>query len=153
MEQKPAEERSVRELRAALADVLNAATVRDQITYVTSRGRRIAAVVPVGIAEASAVGAQAAADAQTAEMYGINCVMMEDKPPPGQTPEQVFEGYAAYLLEQLGGDKDRFLAAARAATIAAADEVGWPGRWRPAMRAVELCRRAADLAAEATAAD
>ena len=53
MENKPAEERSVRELRATLADVLNGAAVHGQITYVTSRGRRIAAVVPVPVAEAA----------------------------------------------------------------------------------------------------
>jgi prevent-host-death family protein len=147
MKQEAAEERSVRELRSELADVLNAATVRDQTTYVTSRGRRIAAVVPVAIAEAAA-DSQAVADAETAMMYAVNCVMMEDKPPPGQTPEQVFEGYAAYLLEQLGGDSGRFLAGARAACIAAAENVGWPGLWRPAMRAVDLCRRAAQLAEE-----
>jgi prevent-host-death family protein len=45
------DEKSVRELRATLADVLNDAAVRGQITYVTSRGRRIAAVVPVPVAE------------------------------------------------------------------------------------------------------
>ncbi len=145
MEQEPAEERSVRELRGALADVLNAATVRNQITYVTSRSRRVAAVVPVTVAEAAEGDTQASADAHTAWTYAVNCVMFEDKPPPGQTPEQVFEGYAAYLLEQLGGDSSRFLAAARAACIAAAENVGWPGLWRPAMRAVELCRRAAQL--------
>jgi len=37
---------------------------------------------------------------------------------------------------------------ARAACIAAAENVGWPGLWRPAMRAVDLCRRAAQLAEE-----
>ena len=33
-------EMSVRELRADLADVINAASTRDQVTFVTSRGRR-----------------------------------------------------------------------------------------------------------------
>lgn len=42
----------IRELRAALSDVLNETAVRGQITYVTSRGRRIAAIVPVPDAEA-----------------------------------------------------------------------------------------------------
>ena len=42
----------VRELRAALSDVLNETAVRGRITYVTSRGRRIAAIVPVPDAEA-----------------------------------------------------------------------------------------------------
>jgi prevent-host-death family protein len=40
-----------RDLRARLADVLNDAAVRGKITYVTSRGRRIAAVVPLPVAE------------------------------------------------------------------------------------------------------
>jgi prevent-host-death family protein len=53
MDREPAVERSVRELRASLADVLNGAAVRGEITYVTSRGRRIAAVVPVPVAEAA----------------------------------------------------------------------------------------------------
>lgn len=44
-------ELSVRELRANLAEVLNAAAVRGQVTYVTNRGRRVAAVVPVHVAE------------------------------------------------------------------------------------------------------
>jgi prevent-host-death family protein len=53
MPEKPPDERSVRELREGLADVLNAAAVRGEITYVTSRGRRIAAVVPVQVAESA----------------------------------------------------------------------------------------------------
>jgi prevent-host-death family protein len=52
MEKEPAE-LSVRDLRASLADVLNEAAVHSRITYVTSRGRRIAAVVPVPVAEAA----------------------------------------------------------------------------------------------------
>ncbi|WP_237309855.1 type II toxin-antitoxin system prevent-host-death family antitoxin [Streptomyces sp. AMCC400023] len=41
----------VRDLRASISEVLNQA-VRGQITYVTSYGRRIAAIVPVVDAEA-----------------------------------------------------------------------------------------------------
>lgn len=44
---------SVRDLRAALADVINEAATRGRITYITQRGRRIAAVVPIAIAEAA----------------------------------------------------------------------------------------------------
>ena len=47
------DEMGVKELRANLADVLNDAAVRGRITYITSRGRRVAAVVPVTIAEAA----------------------------------------------------------------------------------------------------
>jgi prevent-host-death family protein len=41
---------SVRDTRASFADVVNAA-VRGRITYITSRGRRVAAVVPLAVAE------------------------------------------------------------------------------------------------------
>jgi hypothetical protein len=53
--------------------------------------------------------------------------------------------YAADLLDQMPGDRERLLAAAGAACIAAAQKVGGPGRWRPVIRAVELCRRSAGL--------
>ena len=39
-------ERSIRQIREHLADVINDA-VQGRITYVTSRGRRVAAVVPL----------------------------------------------------------------------------------------------------------
>jgi prevent-host-death family protein len=42
----------IRELRAGLSEVVNETAVRGRITYVTSRGRRIAAIVPVPDAEA-----------------------------------------------------------------------------------------------------
>jgi prevent-host-death family protein len=42
----------IRELRAALSDVVNETAVYGRITYVTSRGRRVAAIVPVPEAEA-----------------------------------------------------------------------------------------------------
>lgn len=45
-----AEEKSVREARDGFADVLNAA-VAGEITYITSRGRRIAAIVPLAVAD------------------------------------------------------------------------------------------------------
>ncbi|MGA5202730.1 type II toxin-antitoxin system prevent-host-death family antitoxin [Streptomyces variegatus] len=41
----------IRELRAALSDVVHETAVRGRITYVTSRGRRVAAIVPVPVAE------------------------------------------------------------------------------------------------------
>lgn len=47
------QELSTREVRAALADVINEAATRGRITYITQRGRRIAAVVPIAIAEAA----------------------------------------------------------------------------------------------------
>ena len=42
---------SVRELRANLAEVLHAATVYGRVTYITSHGRRVAAIVPIAVAE------------------------------------------------------------------------------------------------------
>lgn len=42
----------IRELRASLSDVLNDVSVRGRITYVTSHGRRVAAIVSVLDAEA-----------------------------------------------------------------------------------------------------
>ncbi|MFF2650559.1 type II toxin-antitoxin system prevent-host-death family antitoxin [Streptomyces sp. NPDC058045] len=42
----------IRELRASLSDVVNETAVRGRVTYVTSRGRRVAAIVPVPEAEA-----------------------------------------------------------------------------------------------------
>ena len=44
---------SVRELRSNFADVINDAAVHGKVTFITSRGRRIAALVPVGVAEAA----------------------------------------------------------------------------------------------------
>jgi prevent-host-death family protein len=41
----------IRDLRATLSDVLNDTAVRGRITYVTSNGRRVAAIVPVPDAE------------------------------------------------------------------------------------------------------
>lgn len=45
------EEIGIRELRAGLSDVVNETAVRGRITYITSRGRRLAAIVPVPQAE------------------------------------------------------------------------------------------------------
>lgn len=46
-------EMSTADARAHLADVINAAGIRGRITYLTSRGRRVAAIVPVAVAEAA----------------------------------------------------------------------------------------------------
>lgn len=43
----------VKQCRAELAEIVNRVAVHGQITYITSRGRRVAAVVPVPIAEAA----------------------------------------------------------------------------------------------------
>ncbi|MDL5205092.1 type II toxin-antitoxin system prevent-host-death family antitoxin [Streptomyces sp. ALI-76-A] len=50
-------EKGIRELRSALSEVVNDAAVRGRITYITSHGRRVAAVVPVPVAEDVEAGA------------------------------------------------------------------------------------------------
>jgi prevent-host-death family protein len=49
-ERHPVEEKSVRDAREHFADVLYAAAA-GKITYITTRGRRIAAVVPISVAD------------------------------------------------------------------------------------------------------
>jgi hypothetical protein len=82
-------------------------------------------------------------DAHAAWTYTLNCVIREDQ--PVQPRGSVLDGYAIDLLGELDGDGDRLIAAARAACISAAAEVENPGRWRPAIRAVEVCQRAMEL--------
>jgi prevent-host-death family protein len=50
-------ETSTAELRRQLAEHINDVAVRGRIVYVTSRGRRVAALVPVEVAEAAERGA------------------------------------------------------------------------------------------------
>jgi len=57
MEQEPCE-RSAREVREHLADVINDA-IRGRVTYITSNGRRVAAVVPLDVAETLAAHREA----------------------------------------------------------------------------------------------
>jgi prevent-host-death family protein len=52
MPENSSAEVGIRELRATLSEVVNETAVRGRITYVTSRGRRVAAIVPVPDAEA-----------------------------------------------------------------------------------------------------
>ena len=138
---------SVRELRAELAAVINAAGIHGQVTFVTSRGRRVAAVVSVAVAEGATEDSQAAGDAATAQLYAVNVVLLEDRGGiPGRTMAEVCEEYADDLLREFGGSPDRALTAARAVAINAADEVGFPMLWRQAALAVELCQRAAEMA-------
>lgn len=44
---------STRELRANFADIINSVATSQQPVFITSRGRRIAAVVPVAVGEAA----------------------------------------------------------------------------------------------------
>ena len=137
---------SVRELRAELADVINAAGMHGQVTFVTSRGRRVAAVVSVAIAEGAEEVRQADGDAGTATMYAVNVELREGRGgTPSLTMAEIFEDYAGDLLREFGGDPDRALAAARAVAAEAAGKVGYPTLWRQASLAVELCQRAAEM--------
>lgn len=49
MEHEPAE-RTTRDVRGHLADVINDA-IRGRVTYITSNGRRVAAIVPLAITD------------------------------------------------------------------------------------------------------
>jgi prevent-host-death family protein len=138
---------SVRELRAALADVLNEASTRDQVMFVTNHGRRVAAVVSVAVGENAAMETRAQDDGTTAMLYATNLGIIEERNGiPGRTMAEVFEEYASDLLSEFGGSAKRTLAAARAVAARLPDEVGYPARWRYASLAVELCQRAAEIA-------
>lgn len=140
------EEMSTRELRAELADVINAAGVHNQVTFVTSRGRRVAAVVSVTVAEAAAPDGQADSDATTVLSYAVNVAMLEDRGgTPDLTPAQIYEQYASDVLRELGHDPDRIMAAARAVTAGMADKVGYPALVRHDALAIELCQMAVEL--------
>ena len=100
---------------------------------------------------------QAEKDARVARAFAAATVAREDAGPRAdragadragadRKAADVVEGYAMELLDHLDGSVPRALSAARAACLAAAGEVAHPGRWRTAMLAVELCRRAAHLA-------
>jgi len=138
---------SVRELRADLADVINAAATRDQVTFVTSRGRRVAGVVSVAAAEqAASTDGQAGNDASTAVMFAVNLAMLMDRGgTPSLTPAECFEDYANALLREFDASTERTLAAARAVVTESADKVGYPTLWRQAALAVELCQRAVEI--------
>lgn len=149
MKAAPAE-MSVRELRACLADVINAAATRGQVTFVTSRGRRVAGVVSVATAE-QAVGAdgQASGDAGTAVMYAVNLEMMLSRGGTASlTPAECFEGYASDLLREFADSAERALAAAQAVIAESVGKAGYPMLWRQAALAVELCQRAAEMAGQ-----
>lgn len=55
MKARIVKEMGIRDAREDFADLVNEAAVRNTITYLTNRGRRVAAVVPLDIAEAAEV--------------------------------------------------------------------------------------------------
>ena len=88
--------------------VINAAGMHDQITFVTSRGRRVAAVVSVAVAEGAAEDGKAADDAATATIYAVNVQLLEDRGgTPSLTMAEIFEQYATDLLREFGHDPNR----------------------------------------------
>jgi hypothetical protein len=90
---------------------------------------------------------QAEHDAHVALTYAVDSMAREKQDPrAGRSPADIVEAYAMELLDQLDGSVPRALSAARAACISAASDVAHPSRWPVAMRAVELCRRAAGIA-------
>lgn len=142
----PVEEMSTRELRAELADVINAAGMHNQITFVTSRGRRVAAVVSVAMAEAHAEDGQISGDAAMVLTYAVNVAMHEDRGgTPSLTMAEIFEDYASDLLRELGSDPVRILAAARAVAAGLADKVEYPALCRNTAISMELCQRAVEM--------
>jgi prevent-host-death family protein len=140
------DELSVRELREGLADVLNAAGTRGQVTFITSRGRRVAAVVSVAAGERAMVDDQADEGAGLAVMYAVNLEMLLARGgTPNLTPAECFEDYACALLKDFGGSADRALACARAVIAESSGKAGYPMLWRQAALAVELCQRAIEM--------
>ena len=79
--------------------------------------------------------------AHTAWTYATNVVLLEDNGGlPGRAMPEVLD--ATDLLDQLGGDPERCLVAARSSCIAVARHVGAATAWRTGLRAVELGQRA-----------
>jgi hypothetical protein len=74
-------ELGVRELRAPLYDVINAAMACGKITFVASCGRRVVGMVSVTAAEQAAAAAhdQADGDAAIAVNYAVNLTMLQDR--------------------------------------------------------------------------
>lgn len=85
-----------------------------------------------------------------ARMVAAASLLRHDKPDAAEPmiPDKVTAGYATKLLGELCEPAvDQMHAAARAACILGADEIAWPERWGQATHAVELCQRAAEIAA------
>lgn len=135
---------SVREVREDLSGVINGASGRGQVTFITSHGRRVAAMVPVAIAEEIPAISEMSEDATTAVMYAVNVVMRKSQ----GAGAEVFEEYATDLLREFGGSAERAMSAARDVAIRSRDDVGYPMRWQQVMMAVELCQRAVEISGQ-----
>ena len=143
---------STRELRAELADVINAAGVHNQVTFVTSRGRRVAAVVSVTVAggrRARRPGGQRCHHGAELRRQRRDARGPWRHPRPDPGPD-LWSTYASDLLRELGHDPDRIMAAARAVTARMADKVGYPALVpRHDALAIELCEMAVELTGQA----
>lgn len=53
MTERRSQEIGIRDARENLAELVNESAVRGVITYLTNRGRRVAAIVPLNVAEAA----------------------------------------------------------------------------------------------------
>lgn len=62
MSENTSVEIGIKEFRESVAAVLNEVAVRGQITYLTNRGQRYAAIVPVPVAEAAERARKSGAD-------------------------------------------------------------------------------------------
>ena len=87
-----------------------------QPTFVTGRGRRVAAVVSVTVAEQAAGDTPAHDDAATGDDVRGNVALHEDRGGStlSLTMPQIFEDYASDLPREFDDSPDRVLAAAQA---------------------------------------
>jgi hypothetical protein len=92
---------------------------------------------------------RATRDADAASSYAASCIAREDSPLAGERRNAagLIEDYATDLLDQIGADVARLNDAGREAGHRAAEQAESSEGWRLWTRAVELCQRAAQLAA------
>jgi len=77
--------------------------MHDQVTFVTSCGRRVAAVISVAAAEqAAAADGPGDEDASTAVMFAVNLAMLDDRGgTPTLTPPECCEDYAGHPVARV----------------------------------------------------
>jgi hypothetical protein len=81
-----------------------------------------------------------------ADMLAAACLLGQNKPCAAEpmTSDEVATGYARELLCAPSADR---IHPRRAAFVVTADDIAWPAGLREALYAVELCQRAAEIAA------
>jgi hypothetical protein len=82
-----------------------------------------------------------------ADLLAAACLLRQNKPCAAEpmTSDEVATGYARELLCTPGADRIHTRRAA--AFVVTADDIAWPAGLREAFYAVELCQRAAEIAA------